>query len=123
VDTLRYPHRHRADHRPREAEQDRAFSICPDGTRFVIKALSKGHERLFVRALNSEEAVELDDSLDATSHFLSPDSRRSSATRPMDVARGSGRAKHGPRAPGVGVSAQRALDSRRRYGHLEVRSG
>ena len=57
------------------SEVSRAFSISPDGTRLVIEALSKGHRRLFVRPLESEEAVELEGSLDATSHFWSPDSR------------------------------------------------
>jgi Tol biopolymer transport system component len=57
------------------SEVSRAFSISPDGTRLVIEALSKGHRRLFVRPLDSEEAVELEGSLDATSHFWSPDSR------------------------------------------------
>ncbi len=56
-------------------EVSRAFSISPDGTRLVIEALSKGRRRLFVRPLDSEEAVELEGSLDATSHFWSPDSR------------------------------------------------
>ena len=57
------------------SEVSRAFSVSPDGTRLVIEALSKGHRRLFSRPLDSEEAVELEGSLDATSHFWSPDSR------------------------------------------------
>jgi serine/threonine protein kinase/Tol biopolymer transport system component len=57
------------------SEVSRGFSISPDGTRLVIEALSKGRRRLFVRPLDSEEAVELEGSLDATSHFWSPDSR------------------------------------------------
>jgi Tol biopolymer transport system component len=57
------------------SEVSRAFSISPDGTRLVIEALFKGHRRLFMRPLDSEEAVELEGSLDATSHFWSPDSR------------------------------------------------
>ncbi len=57
------------------SEVSRGFSISPDGTRFAIEAFLKGRRRLFVRPLDSEEAVELEGSLDATAHFWSPDSR------------------------------------------------
>ncbi len=57
------------------SEVSRGLSISPDGTRLVIEALSKGRRRLFVRPLDSEEAVQLEGSLDATSPFWSPDSR------------------------------------------------
>ncbi|HEY3123126.1 MAG TPA: hypothetical protein VGK70_03605, partial [Thermoanaerobaculia bacterium] len=40
------------------SEVSRGFSISPDGTRLVIEALSKGRRRLFVRPLDSEDAVE-----------------------------------------------------------------
>ncbi len=57
------------------SEVSRGFSISPDGTRFAIEAFSKGRRRLFVRPLDSEDAAELEGSLDATAHFWSPDSR------------------------------------------------
>ncbi|HEV8609726.1 MAG TPA: protein kinase [Thermoanaerobaculia bacterium] len=53
----------------------RAVSISPDGTRLAIEAVSKGRSRLYLRPLDSEEAVELEGSLDATFPFWSPDSR------------------------------------------------
>jgi Tol biopolymer transport system component len=56
-------------------EISRGFSVSPDGTRFGIEAYSKGRRRLFVRPLGSEQATELEGSLDATAHFWSPDSR------------------------------------------------
>ncbi|MDQ6892991.1 MAG: protein kinase [Acidobacteriota bacterium] len=56
-------------------EVSRGFSVSPDGTRMVIEAYSKGRRRLFVRPLDSEDATELEGSLDATAHFWSPDSR------------------------------------------------
>jgi Tol biopolymer transport system component len=56
-------------------EVSRGLSVSPDGTRMVIEAYSKGRRRLFVRPLDSEEATELEGSLDATAHFWSPDSR------------------------------------------------
>ncbi|HEV2063791.1 MAG TPA: hypothetical protein VGS00_04505, partial [Thermoanaerobaculia bacterium] len=55
-------------------ESSRGLSVSPDGTRLGIEAFSKGRRRLFVRALDSEEAVELEGSADATAHFWSPDS-------------------------------------------------
>ena len=57
------------------SEVSRGFSVSPDGTRLVIEAFSKGRRHLYVRRLDSEEAVELEGSLDATAHFWSPDSR------------------------------------------------
>ncbi len=56
-------------------EVSRGLSVSPDGTRLVIEAYSKGRRRLFVRPLDSEEATELEGSLDATGHFWSPDGR------------------------------------------------
>ena len=56
-------------------EVSRGLSVSPDGTRLVIEAYSKGRRRLFVRPLDSEEATELEGSLDSTGHFWSPDSR------------------------------------------------
>ena len=53
----------------------RAVSISPDGTRLVIEAVSRGRSRLYLRPLDSEEAVELEGSLDATVPFWSPDGR------------------------------------------------
>ncbi|HEY3123943.1 MAG TPA: protein kinase, partial [Thermoanaerobaculia bacterium] len=53
----------------------RAVSVSPDGTRLVIEAVSRGRSRLYVRPLDSEKAVELEGSLDATVPFWSPDSR------------------------------------------------
>ena len=53
----------------------RGLSVSPDGTRLAVEAYSKGRRRLFVRPLDSEEATELEGSLDATGHFWSPDSR------------------------------------------------
>ena len=53
----------------------RAVSISPDGTRLAIEAISKGRSRLYLRPLDSDEAVELEGSLDATFPFWSPDSR------------------------------------------------
>ena len=57
------------------SEVSRGFSVSPDGTRLAIEAFSKGRRHLYVRRLDSEEAVELEGSLDATAHFWSPDSR------------------------------------------------
>ncbi|MDQ2871349.1 MAG: protein kinase, partial [Acidobacteriota bacterium] len=56
-------------------EVSRGLSVSPDGTRLVIEAYSKGRRRLFVRPLDSDEATELEGSLDSTGHFWSPDSR------------------------------------------------
>ncbi|MFY9551230.1 MAG: hypothetical protein WAU32_08785, partial [Thermoanaerobaculia bacterium] len=56
-------------------ETSRGVSISPDGTRIGIEAISKGRRRLFIRSLDSEEAIELEGSTDATAHFWSPDSR------------------------------------------------
>ncbi|MEP6801872.1 MAG: protein kinase [Acidobacteriota bacterium] len=56
-------------------EVSRGLSVSPDGTRLVIEAYSKGRRRLFVRPLDSEEATELEGSLDSTGHFWSPDGR------------------------------------------------
>ena len=56
-------------------EVSRGVSISPDGTRVVIEAVSKGRRHLYLRPLDSEEAVELEGSIDATGHFWSPDSR------------------------------------------------
>ena len=53
-------------------EVSRGLSVSPDGTRLVIEAYSKGRRRLFVRPLDSEEATELEGSLDATGAFLVP---------------------------------------------------
>lgn len=53
----------------------RAVSISPDGTRLVIEVVSKGRSRLYLRPLDSEDAVELEGSLDASVPFWSPDSR------------------------------------------------
>ncbi|MFN2386118.1 MAG: protein kinase [Thermoanaerobaculia bacterium] len=57
------------------SEVSRGFSISPDGTRLGIEVFSRGRRHLYVRALDSEEAVELEGSLDASAHFWSPDSR------------------------------------------------
>ncbi len=56
-------------------EISRGASISPDGTRIVIEAYRDGRRRLFVRPLDSEEAVELEGSTDASAHFWSPDGR------------------------------------------------
>ena len=56
-------------------EVSRGASISPDGTRIAIEAYRDGRRRLFVRSLDSEEAVELEGSADASAHFWSPDSR------------------------------------------------
>jgi Tol biopolymer transport system component len=56
-------------------EVSRGFSVSPDGTRVVIEAYSKGRRHLYIRPLDSEQAAELEGSLDATSPFWSPDSR------------------------------------------------
>jgi Tol biopolymer transport system component len=53
----------------------RGASISPDGTRIAIEAIREGKRRLFVRPLDSEEAVELEGSTDASAHFWSPDGR------------------------------------------------
>ncbi len=58
-----------------QVETSRGFSVSPDGTRLSIEAFSKGRKRIFVRAFDSEDAVELEGSLDAAAHFWSPDSR------------------------------------------------
>ncbi|MCA1612268.1 MAG: protein kinase, partial [Acidobacteria bacterium] len=57
------------------SEVSRGMSISPDGTRLVIEAFSNGRRRLFSRTLDNEDFSELDGSIDATSHFWSPDSR------------------------------------------------
>jgi Tol biopolymer transport system component len=57
------------------SEISRAITISPDGTRLVIEAFSRGHRRLYVRRLNSEEFMELEGSLDASAPFWSPDNR------------------------------------------------
>ena len=56
-------------------EVSRGASISPDGTRIAIEAYRDGRRRLFVRPLDSEEAVELEGSMDASAHFWSPDGR------------------------------------------------
>ncbi|HVE65445.1 MAG TPA: protein kinase [Thermoanaerobaculia bacterium] len=57
------------------SEISRGASISPDGTRVVIEAFSEGRRRLFLRPLDSEKAVALEGSEDATAHFWSPDGR------------------------------------------------
>jgi serine/threonine protein kinase/Tol biopolymer transport system component len=57
------------------SEVSRGVSVSPDGTRLVIEAFSKGRRHLYLRPLDSESAVELEGSIDATAHFWSPDSR------------------------------------------------
>ena len=57
------------------SEISRGASISPDGTRIAIEAFSQGRRRLFVRPLDSEEAIALEGSEDATAHFWSPDGR------------------------------------------------
>jgi serine/threonine protein kinase len=57
------------------SEVSRGFSISPDGTRLVIEAFSKTRRHLYLRPLDSEDFAELEGSLDATSHFWSPDGR------------------------------------------------
>ncbi|MDQ5858569.1 MAG: protein kinase, partial [Acidobacteriota bacterium] len=54
-------------------EVSRGASISPDGTRIAIEAYRDGRRRLFVRPLDSEAAVELEGSTDASAHFWSPD--------------------------------------------------
>ena len=56
-------------------EVSRGFSISPDGTRLVIEAISNRRSHLYLQPLDSERATELEGSLDATSHFWSPDGR------------------------------------------------
>jgi eukaryotic-like serine/threonine-protein kinase len=56
-------------------EISRGIAISPDGTRLVIEAISRGRRRLYIRPLDSEDATELEGSLDATSPFWSPDGR------------------------------------------------
>ena len=57
------------------SEISRGASISPDGTRVAIEAFSGGRRRLFVRPLDSEKAVVLEGSEDASAHFWSPDGR------------------------------------------------
>ena len=57
------------------SEISRGATISPDGTRVAIEAFSEGRRRLFVRALDSEKAVALEGSEDASAHFWSPDGR------------------------------------------------
>jgi Tol biopolymer transport system component len=57
------------------SEISRGASVSPDGTRIGIEAFSEGQRRLFVRRLDSDEAIPLEGSEDATAHFWSPDSR------------------------------------------------
>jgi Tol biopolymer transport system component len=57
------------------SEISRGASISPDGTRIGIEAFSEGRRRLFVRRLDSEEAIPLEGSEGATAHFWSPDGR------------------------------------------------
>jgi Tol biopolymer transport system component len=56
-------------------EVSRGFAVSPDGTQLVIEAVSKGGRRLFIRALDSERAIELEGTDEAGSPFWSPDSR------------------------------------------------
>ena len=56
-------------------EVSRGFSISPDGTRMVIEAISNRRRHLYLRSLDSDVATELEGSIDATSHFWSPDGR------------------------------------------------
>ena len=56
-------------------EVSRGFSISPDGTRMVIEAISNRRRHLYLRPLDSDIATELEGSIDATSHFWSPDGR------------------------------------------------
>jgi Tol biopolymer transport system component len=57
------------------SEVARAIAISPDGTRLVIEAISRGHRRLYLRRLDSEDVAELEGSQDATAPFWSPDGR------------------------------------------------
>ena len=57
------------------SEVSRAVSISSDGTRLAIEAVSRGHRRLYLRRLDSEDVVELEGSLDASAPFWSPDGR------------------------------------------------
>ncbi len=57
------------------SEVSRAVTISPDGTRVAIEAVSRGHRRLYIRRLDSEDVKELEGSLDASAPFWSPDSR------------------------------------------------
>ena len=57
------------------AEISRGASVSPDGTRLSIEAYVRGRRHLFVRRLDSDEAVVLEGTADATGHFWSPDSR------------------------------------------------
>ena len=56
-------------------EASRGFSISPDGTRLVIEAIANRRSHLYLQPLDSDRATELEGSLDATSHFWSPDGR------------------------------------------------
>ncbi len=49
--------------------------ISPDGTRLAIEAVHEGRRRIYLRALDSDEAVEVEGTLDAAGTFWSPDSR------------------------------------------------
>jgi serine/threonine protein kinase len=57
------------------SEVSRAITISPDGTRLVIEAVSRGHRRLYLRRLDSEDVTELEGSQDASAPFWSPDGR------------------------------------------------
>ena len=57
------------------ASVSRAIAISPDGTRLVIEAISRGHRRLYLRRLDSEDVAELEGSQDAMAPFWSPDGR------------------------------------------------
>src|SRR5262245_23539083 len=49
--------------------------ISPDGTRLAIEASREGRRRIFLRALNSDQTVEVEGTLDAAATSWSPDSR------------------------------------------------
>jgi len=50
-------------------------AISPDGTRLAIEAAHEGRRRIYLRALDSDESVEVDGTLDAAGTIWSPDSR------------------------------------------------
>lgn len=56
-------------------EVSRGVAVSPDGTRLVIEAIVKGARRLFVRALDSDRAIEIEGTEGAGAPFWSPDGR------------------------------------------------
>jgi hypothetical protein len=60
---------------PTPAPRTPGVMISPDGTMLAIEVAHEGRRRIYLRALDSDKAVEVEGTLDAAATFWSPDSR------------------------------------------------